>query len=51
MITREYTYGNATIIISRPDNLRESERKKREDDLKLELERIGKAMEDSKWRR
>jgi len=51
MIVKEYRYGNATIIVSRPDNLKETEREKREENLKIVLEQMGKAMEDSKWRR
>lgn len=47
MVMREYTYGNATIVIYRPE-LSEKERKKQEECILISLQQIGKELKENK---
>ena len=46
MVVREYTYGNATITVYRPD-LNEKELKKIEDQILISLQHIGKELKEN----
>ena len=46
MTVREYTYGNAIIVIYRPE-LSDKERKKREERLLIALEQYGKEVKEN----
>lgn len=46
MIVKEYTYGNATIVVYRPE-LSEKERKKQEERILISLQQIGKELKEN----
>lgn len=48
MTTHEYHYGNAIIMVHRPD-LTEKELAVRASVVLAALQQVGKAMEDKKW--
>ena len=46
MVVREYTYGNATIVIYRPE-LSDKELKKQEEKILISLQQIGKELKEN----
>lgn len=46
MDIREYTYGNATIVVYRPE-LSDKERKKVEDTILISMQQIGKELKEN----
>lgn len=46
MIIKEYTYGNATIVVYRPE-LSDKDHKKQEQNILISLQQIGKELKEN----